>query len=243
MKKKIAWCVIILMMTGISFGIVIEDFEDGDITSNPTWIVSPDVGDGMIVSDPIRPDNLVYKGYGTPTGHRNLWTNVSNGISWEGFDLTIEFMATQNYFSLGYGIKNDSYEMGVGLWLDNRSPGGTGNVVLAIEEYGSYHSDSWTLFPKSNFSYNQWYKVHSWYDNSSNLFMTDLRVLDTDQLIAQASRIPTVDYSIEADINSARFGIEEVDWQYADNVVLTPEPTTLALLGVGILPLLRKRKS
>jgi len=240
MKKILFVSIIIIMISGTSFSAVIEDFEDGNTTHNPTWTVSPDVGDGIIVSDPIRPDNLVYKGYGTPTGHRVLQTDVDEQISWEDFDLSIEFMATQGYMSLKYELYNDSYQMGVGLWLDDRSPGGTENVVLAIEEYGSYHSDSWTLFPKSNFSYNQWYKVHSWYDDSSNLFMTDLRVLNTDQLIAQASRTPTVDYAVEADINSARFGIEEVNWQYVDNFVLTPEPTTLALFAIGGLFLRKK---
>jgi len=71
--------------------------------------------------------------------------------------------------------------------------------------------------------------------------MTEVRVLDTDQLLAQASRIPSIDYSTSLGINLAQFGIEETNWQYVDNVVLTPEPTTLILIAFGSLFLKRKK--
>ncbi len=212
--------------------IVFEDFEDGDVTINPTWYLyhtNPEVGQGMIASDPIRSGNLVYKGYGTPTGHRVLQTPLDPQIPWDSFNLSMEFMATQGYFSIWYGFKNDNYEMGVGIWYDNRSPGHTDYVVLGIHEAG-FTPESWALIPKSQFSYNKWYKVDCWYDSASGVIRARLSLLETGQIIAQVSRVPTIDYSLEPGIALARFGIEELQWQYVDNFCLAsasvPEPTS-----------------
>jgi len=200
-----------------------EDFEDGDVTSNPTWELTTNVGQGRVEPDPVRIDNLAYKGYGTPTGHRVLTSYLEQGIAWSGIDFSMEFLATEGWFSLdvsvGYGPKvtgaPDSYWIGVMVLHDDRNPG---FVRLFIDESDSFDQ---ILIPKSAFSYNRWYRIHCWHDNQSGLIRAELRTADTDELVAYNSRVPTLDYGTAPSIEWIKFGIEEQYWQFVDNITAT----------------------
>lgn len=247
MKRRIilSIVVVIFLMTSNSLATLFEDFEDGDITNNPTWTIKVDqngnpFGDGMVASDPVRPSNLVYKVYGEETAHYELRHQLDTGMSWFNFDITAEFMATAWNFHWRTEVANEDYTIQFSAWCDSgASPGGVNNVSLGFH-HGS--DADWLIIPRDQVPLNHWYKLHSWYDAGTGLFMSQLRDLETDALIGEVSGSPLVDLSLLDPIGKTSIGIEETNWQYVDNFALTPEPTTILLLGLGAV-MLRKRRA
>ena len=229
--RKIMMMVVIgvVVMTGISFGAVVEDFEDGDLTSNPTWVLDTDVGDGYITSDPVRPNNLVYTGYGDSSDHRWFVNYLDTSIQWTNFDISMEFLAIDGSFDYMYVLENNSYEFAVRV--------NTGNLRI----YENGERDLATI-PTDTFRLNEWYKFHSWYDSDTGLVRVDLREVENNTLLIERSILPMETEYGNLTIDRAYWGVRYTPWQYVDNFVLTPEPTTLVLFALGGL-FLRKRKS
>ena len=74
---------------------------------------------------------------------------------------------------------------------------------------------------------NQWLKMHSWYDAGAGLIWAEVRILETDSLVGQVSMESVFNLTQAGDIDVLGIGIEETEWQYMDNINLTPEPATL----------------
>ena len=248
MKRIIAVLVSLLMMTGISFAVLFDDFQDGDTTNNPTWNVMVDQGEGMVASDPVRSGNLAWKAYGTEAGHRVLGTNVS-GIPWYSFDISLEYKASTsaNYHG-SWELQSDGASKGFdfGLWYDTqKSPAYQNYAAFYIEEYGfNWQTEGdYILIPIGNIPRDEWLNLHSWYDIDSGLIISEVRILETNALLGQVSMEPVLNMFQAGQIDLLSIGIEETNWQYMDNITLTPEPTTLSLLAIGAFALLRRKRA
>ena len=223
------------------FAGIIEDFEDGDWTNNPTWWISENVGSGLITSDPVRPDNLVWKAYGTDTAHRILSTDVSD-VSWDSFDISLDYKTSSSgnfhgaiFLTPEAGI-DGSFR--IGLWHDTQKDP---DVRIYIIEYGPSVQDIKNWIPIGNIPRDQWLTLHAWYDADLGLITAETRVLETDMLLGQVSVTPHMNLSQSGDIEGLGIGIEETTWQYMDNVALIPEPLSITILALGGMMILRRR--
>ncbi len=248
MKKHVMVMLSVVVFTAgsVASAAVYENFEDGDYTNNPAWWVDLDMGADEISNDPVRQDNLVWKAYATETGHRVLKTNVS-GIPWDTFDVSLEYMAsTSGNFHGIWKLETEGAIDGItfGLWYDpKKSPGFSDYAHLWIHDYGlTEYLWTYTLIPIGNIPRDQWLKLHSWYDVSAELVRVEARILETDVLLGQVSRQSVLDLSEMGEVDVLGIDIGETNWQYMDNINLTPEPATLALLLLGGLALLRGRR-
>ena len=239
--------VIGFVSTPVKSTMIYEDFEDGDYTNNPAWWVYTEVGADEVTADPIRSDNLVWKAYGTDTGHRVLKTSVS-GIPWDTFDVSLEYRAASNANFHGAGkLETTGGTDGIqfGLWYDtNKSPSFSTYANLWVEDYGyNWQADgTYTLIPIGDVPRDQWLKLRAWYDGDAGLVRVEARILETDVLLGQVSRQSVYDLSQMGSIDVLGIGIEETHWQYMDNVLLTPEPTTIILFGFGVCLLLKRNR-
>jgi hypothetical protein len=228
--------VIILPMHFSSFAFCLnEDFEDGDITSNPAWYTEVDQGAYEIVADPLRSDNLVYKVHGTETGNRSIFSYLDNA-SWENFSIEFEFMASGWGFHPQWGIAtaNRDYAIDFGLWLDPSWD----SIRLYPSEDSTRLMQNSIEISKNAFSLNTWYKLHCYHNAQTGYTTTELRLLEGNELVASLSYLPTADFSQLADPETLWLGAEEINWQYFDNVNFKnpPEPVSIDIKPDRINP-------
>ncbi|MHC4335776.1 MAG: PEP-CTERM sorting domain-containing protein [Planctomycetota bacterium] len=228
MEKR--WLAVLLIVVGslsapnIASAVLVEDFEDGDYTENPTWIVTSDMGQDVIEADPIRADNLALKIRGIEWAGRSITASLSEGIPAEDYDASFEMLATAWWHFSAYV----EFGSGVGFGLSYNAVNNTNNVMLKIGDGSLVWAKS---VSRTNVSINEWWTIHSWYDSDTNLLMVEWRTVEDDVLIAESSMSPRRALGGTVDTVSLRVGYE--DWQYVDNISVTPEPGTLLLLGVG----------
>jgi hypothetical protein len=185
----------------------------------------------------VRPNNLAYKGYGDSSDARWYLNHLDTGIRLTDFDMSMEFLATGLNFDAVYAIGNNDYEFVFRLYHNlGHAPQ---NISLIV--YASGIDDNRSLIPADPFNLNTWYRLHSWYNAETTSIITELRDIETNTLFGEVSiLLDTV--RIQQTIDWTSWGVRDTPWQYVDNVVLTPEPTTILLLGLGTF-MLRKRKT
>lgn len=185
-------------------------------------------------------------------------------ISEAGGKLTISVPADQSdYFDTGlesasvYSCEGQGFESSV----DFRVPEGISNSMAWLS--ASFHpqgpsSGIYGVYPHLGTSYNIWYRNEDGYgweygmdtfSDEDTAWHTLKLVYDADTVTASAYvdniflNSKTVDLtnfrvaiSAKASLNTGPFTVE------FDNFQIVPEPTTVALLGLGSLSLLRRRK-
>jgi len=226
---------------------VSDGFEDGDWTANPAW-VRGDAGygiDGGIVADPVRPANLAWKAQATDAWIA-LRTKDFSPIAWSGFIASVEFCtstSTQYGASLGvvdvYGStpenpREKSFELYVyDDWARYPQP-----ELILLEDDQMYH----TPFDRDLMPANEWVRLQLWHDVSAGLIRGEMRKMSDNSLIVGSSFTP-ISVGGSKPLAEFKIGVKKPSWQYMDNAMLTPEPTSLVVLTLGSLALMRRRRT
>ena len=235
MGKKIVLLVMgVLMISDISYGAFYDDFEDGDYTNNPAWSPKHPPVDAEVSADPVRSNNHTLRSYGSYTGEQILESYLDYRIPWSELDFSVEFFAsTENYHSF-FGVISEDYS----LRMELQHTSDMEWVEFVVWETNSQNK----ITPDIASPINEWWKLHLWYDNELGKVFADIRLANDNTLLAEQSFVPWSVMSTAQDISYVDLSFGLPDWQYVDNVVLTPEPATLSLFAFGLLAL-RKRKS
>lgn len=236
MKHLLSVAALISIISGVPFAAVIETFEDGDYTNNPTWTVVHNAGEAVIAPDPILPNNNVLKIHGSTTAHHQLETSLTTPVTWNGFNFSMDFLSSDDNYHPQWVLFGQSSTLIGRLYRETDYP----FVLVTIRDASGVQYDHTELYNQPS-PINDWWRMHMWHNPDTGLINFDIRVISTNELVHASSFAPSAYLFSSPNITTLGIYSEKTSWQYIDNVILTPEPATLSLLVMGGL-LLRKRK-
>ncbi len=216
---------------------VFDDFEDGNYTADPPWTVAYAQGAAEVVSDPVRPENLVLGGYGTETGHHVLQTPAT--MPWTSFDVSLEVLTLNNDFSPAVFLMRGDEHVGnpnYSLNLDVRREPGDTATLLRIDEFDQDHPSfvrQMVYFDADPLE--TWWHVRMRYEGSTQQVRVEIRDAADEALLFEHAFAPAIDLDVEPAFDYLKLGFEETSWSYMDNVELIPEPTGVLLLVAGLI--------
>ena len=242
---------LVLFGPGVSRAVAVgvsDNFEDGNYTANPAWNIWLNQGtDGGVVPDPIRSGNLAWKARGSESGFELIKTTDFAPMPWEGFRSSVEFLTTTStrfhgaieLFDDGVTQKLEGY----GVHLSHDVTSGD-QAKLSWEEFNPSAPTvvtKSTWFPLSLVPINEWLRLSMWHDPVSGKVNADVRRVSDNQLVVEDSLTPVV-FGGPRPLSELRIAVGELEWQYMDNATLTPEPATFAMLILGGLGAMRRRR-
>jgi len=228
---------------------VYDGFEDGNTTVNLAWFdINPGHGtDGGVVADPIRSGNLVWKAMGDEAAARYIATTNFAPIAWQGFHASVEYLTTTSSRFAGTIMVGDHWmpfdTTYKAFAVSVRHDIAWGNMVnlqmMDANRNGPVIGyDKW--FDLSLVPVNQWLRLDLWHDPATGLVRGALRNSEG-QVIVENSLTP-VSVGDDTSLGQIVIGPQEFEWQYMDNATLTPEPATFAVLILGGLGAMRRRR-
>jgi PEP-CTERM motif-containing protein len=241
--KRLQWMVVLAVVSAVGLtsqaALVSDDFEDGDYTSNPTWTPS-----GTITIETNDPGTTNGNHWAKVSGsHGNIQTDTgiagTEGYTQVAMTARILFTSddlasTSNYITF-YLISDDgnSY-MKFLFYLDDSTASGS-YIYSRKDGSSSYTSD------KVNggiTAANTWYDVKCVW-NSNNYY--EMWIDGGSGLTLVVSGTDTVNVVELGDLENVRY-YTRGPAQGLDDIVVTPEPATMVLLGLGGVGLLIRRR-
>ena len=221
------------LTTSLCAADLIDDFEDGDYSSNPTWAVVNVAGDAAVVSDPIRTDNLVLSGSGSDTDQHRLRTVIDHPRA--DFDLRLEFYGQAGPFDITVALEGDDPGSDALLW---RVTGNPGSVMSSFDYHGWSISSALLAFPPGD----GWWSMRLWSDSAGQALY--VRINTGGPTINFSSSASVFGFAGAPPFSSLSVSFAGTPIQHVDNIYLStvPEPASV-LLSVGLLAtVLRMRR-
>lgn len=206
MKKLL---VFILMMVGISYGAIIEDFEDGDYTNDPAWIIgNSHMADPVIEADPVRSDNFVVQMKGASQSEQSLIVDLETPQPWLGFNYKEEYFAQTVITNSQIILTSPGYKIDWKTYFNANNKLSSFRLI----EGGVKHEYYITEYPDD-----EWWTIGLSHNIDTNLLTVKYSLLDG-TVLTEVSFEPSVDLNTIADITSIAFTAGMSPPQYFDNI-------------------------
>lgn len=201
---------------------LIDDFEDGDTTNNPAWFITYSAGPRSVMSDPFRPSNFVYRSHGSEGAHDIISTTLTTqSRPWQGFAFEVEFLASNSSnYGPAFVLSGGGYMLGTRF--PRATTDGFANGRWYIADNANNSPEWWARDPGAPafvIPANVWLRIQLWHNTTTGLVHGRIIRVSDGAVLAQRTYSPSAALPA-TQITQIDLAIEELDWQYVDNVRL-----------------------
>lgn len=208
--------VVISFACPYSFAQQCDNFEDGDYSTNPPWLIRDDVGDVQVIDDPFDSQNLILAIHGTTTENHAIEIFSQDPFaSWDDVVLTVMWRVTSARFDLMLSIRERTPERFYSI--DVRIVRGEGQTAMRIAESPLHYPSH---FIESIGPMNTWWELTSWPDLQEERIIFHIRNALNLSFVGEYSIPLTADIESFNGINDVLIFARTEEWQYLDNYCL-----------------------
>ena len=246
MKTTTLWALVLAMAVGTAQGAVFifDDFQDGDLTSNPTWV--PEQAGWSVVPEPGNPGNNVLRLASTSSSRIHVnFTPYTYGANAPGpeWRVSLRYSADSGHGTngslhgvwLGTGATPEQYALWTG---DNPSFFGTNNNVW--RNNGNYGPGWGTVSDAVGV---HWYEIEMEWEGSTNTLSGTWRDTQAPFTTLTSTWAAPVSFSNFNRLTLHGHGNGGKRWLFDDVLLeIVPEPSVGLLACFGAFGLLMRRR-